>query len=174
MDEIQLSGYEPGAIGRVTELHGTYYAKHWDLGLYFEAKVADELSAFLSRFDPTHDGAWIAKCKGKIIGSIFIDGIDAEGEGARLRWLIIDPDYHGQGLGNRLMHEAISFAKRSGFKRVYLTTFSGLNAARHLYETYGFRLYHEEDGSHLTGNASLIEQKFELISSSDDTEVGAK
>ena len=47
MDTIELiSGYLPGAIGRITELHGTYYAKNWDLGLYFEAKVATELAAF--------------------------------------------------------------------------------------------------------------------------------
>jgi GNAT superfamily N-acetyltransferase len=161
MDEIEITGYTPGAIGRVTELHGTYYAKHWGLGLYFEAKVATELAAFLSRFDHAHDGAWIAHANGEIVGSIFIDGSDAEG--ARLRWFIIAEAYQGRGLGNRLMEEAVSFCKSKGFSRVYLTTFAGLDAARHLYEKFGFRLCAEEDGSHLTGKSSLIEQRFELI-----------
>ena len=47
------------------------------------------------------------------------------------------------------------------FRRVYLTTFSGLNAARHLYEKAGFRLCAEMDGHDLTG-AALTEQIFEL------------
>lgn len=34
------SGYIPGSIGRIAELHGTYYHDHWGFGLYFEAMVA--------------------------------------------------------------------------------------------------------------------------------------
>ncbi len=163
VDEIVLTGYAPGVIGRITELHGTYYHEHWDLGLYFEAKVATELAAFLSRFNPAHDGVWIAQTNREIVGAVFIDGSDAEGQGARLRWFIIAPDYQGRGLGNRLMEEAMAFCRRVGFRRVYLTTFAGLDAARHLYEKHGFRLCHEEDGSHLTGKSSLVEQVFEWM-----------
>src|SRR5262249_33039334 len=146
-ETFKITGYEPGAIGRITELHGTYYHQHWDLGLYFEAKVASELAAFLSRFDARRDGIWIAKVGDEMVGSIVIDGIDAEGEGARLRWFILAPDYQGKGIGNRLMHEAMTFCRKAGFKRVYLTTFAGLDAARHLYEKFGFRVCREEDGS---------------------------
>jgi GNAT superfamily N-acetyltransferase len=163
MDEIELSGYVPGAIGRVTELHGTYYAKHWDLGLYFEAKVATELAAFLTRFDPSHDGIWLARAGENIIGAIVIDGKDADGEGARLRWFILAEGYQGRGVGNRLMQEAMDFCKKAGFRRVYLTTFAGLDTARHLYEKHGFRACREEDGSHLTGKASLVEQVLEVL-----------
>ena len=163
MDTIELTGYVPGALGRITELHGSYYAKHWDLGLYFEAKVAAELAAFLSRFDAAHDGAWFASEYGEIVGGVFIDGKDADTVGARLRWFILDPAYQGRGIGSRLINEAVEFCKRAGFRRVYLTTFAGLNTARHLYEKKGFRLCAEEDGSHLTGKASLVEQVFELL-----------
>ncbi len=163
VEKLEPSGYEPGIIGRVTELQAIYYARHWDLGLYFEAKAATELAAFLGRFDPTRDGVWVAKSNGVVIGAIFIDGSDAHGEGARLRWFILDPAYHGHGIGSRLLQEAVAFCKKAAFPRVYLTTFSGLTAARHLYEKVGFRLFHEEDGSHLTGKSSLVEQKFELI-----------
>ncbi|GAJ20768.1 unnamed protein product, partial [marine sediment metagenome] len=38
------------------ELHGTYYHDHWGFGLYFEAKVATELSEFLQRYDKSSDG----------------------------------------------------------------------------------------------------------------------
>src|SRR5262245_58499108 len=79
MSAIVVSGYVPGAIGRVTELHGTYYAAHWDLGLFFEAKAATELSALLSRFDTTRDGFWVARDDELIVGAIAIDGSDAAG-----------------------------------------------------------------------------------------------
>jgi ribosomal protein S18 acetylase RimI-like enzyme len=163
MTDIELTGYVPGALGRITELHGTYYHTHWDLGLYFEAKVATELAAFLNRFDAVCDGLWLARDGEKIVGAVVIDGHDAVGEGARLRWFIIDPAYQGYGIGNQLMDAAMNFCQQVGFRRVYLTTFSGLTAARHLYEKHGFVLCREEDGSHLTGKASLVEQVFERI-----------
>ena len=163
MTTIRLTGYYPGAIGAITQLHGMYYHQNWDLGLYFEAKIATELSEFLNRFDPARDGFWLARDGEKFVGAIVIDGKDAEGEGARLRWFILDPAYQGQGVGNLLIEEAMSFCRRVGFRRVYLTTFAGLKAARHLYEKHGFRLSHEEDGSHLTGKSSLVEQVFEYV-----------
>ncbi len=52
--EIKLSGYVPGAIGRITELHATYYKQHWDFDLFFESKVATELSEFL---EPIQSGS---------------------------------------------------------------------------------------------------------------------
>ncbi len=159
---VEFTGYAPGALGRITELHACYYADHWQLGLYFEAKVATEMATFLTNFDPARDGAWFAKVNGEIVGGVFIDGSDANGQGARLRWFIVDPAYQGHGLGNRLLAEAVSFCKRKGYSRVYLTTFAGLNTARHLYEKFGFRLCREVDGTHLTGTSALTEQVFEL------------
>lgn len=169
-DDIEIvTGYIPGAIGRITELHGSYYSQHWGLGLYFEAKVATELAAFFSGFDPELDGAWFARSGENIVGGIFISGHDATGVvGARLRWFILDPAIQGAGLGNRLMHEAIDFCQRKGFPRVYLTTFAGLVSARHLYDKFGFQLSHEEDGSHLTGSAALVEQVLELNLTAED------
>lgn len=162
MDRIELTGYTPGALGRVIEFHGWYYARHWELGMYFETRVAAELAELMSRFNPATDGAWFARVNGEIVGSIFIDGGDAAGQGARLRWFLIHPDYQGRGLGNLLMEAAMSFCRQAGFKRVYLTTFAGLNIARHLYDKYGFRLCHEENGRELTGSDALTEQVLEV------------
>jgi len=52
MSNVEMvKGYIPGSIGRVAELHGTYYHEHWDFSEFFEAKVATELSEFLGRYD---------------------------------------------------------------------------------------------------------------------------
>src|SRR6516225_1958300 len=78
MQEVVIhKGYVPGAIGKVVELHGTYYARHWGFGVFFEAKVAAGLSEFLNRYDESHDGFWVAVDGQRIVGSITIDGNDA-------------------------------------------------------------------------------------------------
>ena len=58
-DAPRISGYEPGALGRVVELHGRWYARHWKFGAYFEALVAQGLAEFLGNFDAARDGYWI-------------------------------------------------------------------------------------------------------------------
>lgn len=160
MKDMVLKGYMPGAIGRVAELHAAYYSRHWNFGLFFEAKVATELSEFLSRFDETRDGFWTACRGGRVEGSLAIDGIKAQSEGAHLRWFILSDAVRGQGMGNRLMEAAMSFCRQKGYERVYLWTFSGLDPARHLYEKFGFRLDHEQKGTQW--GTRVLEQKFVL------------
>jgi GNAT superfamily N-acetyltransferase len=156
-----VSGYVPGAIGRLTELHGTYYSRRWGFGLYFESKVATEMSEFLARFDCTHDGFWVLSVSDKIVGGVAIDGLESATRGARLRWFIVDPDYQGQGLGNALLKEAIDFCRKIRFRRVYLHSFAGLDPARHLYEKFGFVLCDEREDN--TWGKRVTEQTFELI-----------
>jgi GNAT superfamily N-acetyltransferase len=157
---IEFSGYSPGAIGRITELHGLYYSRNWDLGLFFEAKVAAELSEFLQRFDPSADFFSIAQVNDHIVGSIVVDGSNLNEESARLRWFIVDPQYHGWGIGRRLISEAVDFCRQAGHPRLYLWTFEGLDTARHLYESFGFRLIDQH--SFDQWGAVLNEQKFVL------------
>ena len=139
-------GYVPGSIGRIAELHGTYYQAHWGFGLYFEAKVARELSEFLQRYDENRDGIWISTVNGRVEGSIVIDGIHADKEGAHLRWFILSDALRGKGVGRNLLGSAMAFCRTKRYKTVYLWTFEGLDAARHLYEEAGFELVKEQRG----------------------------
>jgi GNAT superfamily N-acetyltransferase len=161
MSEIVIAGYVPGAIGRVAELHATYYTKAWDFGLYFEAKVASELSEFLRRFDPGRDGFWTANRDGRVEGSIAIDGARAKTEGAHLRWFILADALRGLGMGNRLMQEAVGFCRQRGYPRVFLWTFQGLDPARHLYEKFGFQLADEIEGEQW--GKRVLEQRYVLV-----------
>ena len=160
MDEMILTGYTPGAIGRIAELHATYYHRYWGFGLFFEAKVATELSEFLSRFDESRDGFWTICFNNRVEGSIAIDGIKALTEGAHLRWFIVSPEMQGRGLGAQLMEQALSFCKGRKYSPVYLWTFEGLHAARHLYEKFGFKLVEQTEGTQW--GKKVVEQKFEL------------
>ena len=161
MSNVEIvKGYIPGSIGRVAELHGAYYHEHWDFSVFFEAKVATELSEFFVRYDEKHDGFWTASLKGRVEGSITIDGIHAEKEGAHLRWFILSDVLRGRGIGNRLIKEALNFCRNKGYKRVYLWTFKGLNAAKHLYEKNGFKLVKQFKG--MQWGTEVNEQRFEL------------
>jgi GNAT superfamily N-acetyltransferase len=156
-----IRGYFPGAIGRVAELNGTYYHKHWGFGLIFEAMCATDLSEFLTRYDDNRDGFWTAWLDGRIEGHITIDGIHSEDQGAHIRYFIVSHALQGKGIGNKLIKTATDFCRDKGHKRVYLWTFEGLWAARHLYEKTGFRLVEQRRGSQW--GVEVNEQRFELF-----------
>jgi hypothetical protein len=60
-----------------------------------------------------------------------------------------------------LMKEAIGFCDEIDYKRIYLTTMKGLDAAHHLYVQYGFKLVHEVEET--AWGRVLIEQEWERI-----------
>jgi len=161
MSAVEIaSGPVPGAIGRITELHGSYYHRHWGFGQFFEAKVATDLVEFLRRFDARRDGFWTASLAGRIEGSIAMDARGSEVEGAHLRWFILSDALRGKGVGSRLIEFAVDCCRDRDYEKVYLWTFEGLGAARHLYEKAGFSLVEEFRGSQW--GREVTEQRFEL------------
>ena len=157
--QVEISGYLPGAIGRVVEMHADYYHRHSGFGLFFEAKVATELAEFLGRFTEGRDGFWTLLRGNRVEGAIAIDGLKGADQGAHLRWFIVSPALRGGGWGRRLMTEAVSFCDRQAYRRIGLWTFAGLDAARHLYESFGFRLVSQGEGEQW--GARVVEQRFE-------------
>ncbi len=162
-DRILIThGYRPGAIADIVGAHIAYYAPTWGFGLTFETKVAVELAEFLQRYDAARDLFLCATdADGTFLGSITIDGIGGHGAaGAHLRWFITTDAARGTGLGRRLLTDAVAFCDAQGYAKTYLTTFAGLDAARHLYEQFGFRLHAETDADTWSGG-SVGEQRFE-------------
>lgn len=161
MHDIHIHrGYSPGAIGRVAELHAAYYTENWSFGVYFEAKIATELSSFLSRYDDARDGFWTAHVHGRIEGSLAIDSLHADDEGAHLRWFIASEKLRGKGIGDALIQDAIHFCREADFPSVHVWTFEGLHAAQHLYRKHGFTLAEERMGTRW--GVRVNEQKFAL------------
>lgn len=154
-----LQGYRAGMIGRIVELHAVYYSKHWDFGAFFEAKVATELSGFICNYNETQDRVFSLSVDGVIEGSISIDGSSESDNVAHLRWFIVSDKLKGQGAGNHLMEQALLHCKESSYDSVYLWTFQGLAAARHLYEKHGFSLTEEKSGEQW--GTSVTEQRFD-------------
>lgn len=162
MNDFELvEGYVPGSLGRVASLHGSYYHQHWGFGVFFEAKVATELAAFLTGFQPERDGFWTVSVDGQVEGSIAIDGDGADSQGAHLRWFIVSDRLRGKGAGGELLRAAMDFCRARGYPSVHLWTFGGLDAARHLYEREGFQLTEQRLGS--TWGVEVLEQRFDCV-----------
>ena len=161
MPDIEIQGYYPGVVGKITELHAVYYHEHWGFDVSFETQVGRELAIFVSEFDTERDGLWVATADGEFAGAVAIDGSHAMTDGARLRWFIVDPKFQGAGLGNRLIARAVQFCKDKGYPKIFLWTFEGLDPARRLYERFDFQLCetHEID----QWGQTIKEQKFELL-----------
>lgn len=151
-------GYRPGCIGRVVQLHAAFYSRANGFGVEFEAKVARELGDFCKAYTTGRDGLWLAVDAKEIRGSIAIDGSQGATDGAHLRWFITSQALQGHGAGRQLLAKALEFVDVKGYGRTYLWTFDGLHAARHLYESHGFRLVHESPGSQW--GTEVREQKF--------------
>lgn len=157
-------GYRPGLIADIIAAHMAYYAPAWGFGVAFETKLAAEMAAFHQRYDPARDLVLSATDpEGALLGAITIDGLKGTDEaGAHLRWFVTTEAARGRGLGRRLLSESLAFADACGYRRVYLTTFAGLDAAGHLYAQAGFRLVRETAADDWSGG-SVGEQLFERL-----------
>jgi len=153
-----LRSHRPGDIGYITHRHGVIYAKEYHLDETFEAYVAKYMAEFIENYDPAKETLWIVEQENEIIGSIAIAKIDDKT--AQLRWLLVEPHIRNNGIGTKLIHEALSFCRNRGYQKVILGTFSDLIIARRLYEKNGFRLI--ESKSHPIWGQNLTEEQWEL------------
>ena len=81
--------------------------------------------------------------------------------GAHLRWFIAADRCRGTGIGRKLMERAMDHANARSSGKVWLTTFAGLDSARHLYEQFGFTLTHQAKGD--AWGTPVEEQEFRRL-----------
>ena len=148
-----------GGPARLVEMHDVYYRRAWGFGDYFRTRVASDLAQFQKALPHADCGLWFATQGDAVVGSIAIDGREASRAGAHLRWFIVDDSVRGAGVGAELIDTALAFCARRRFSSVHLSTFAGLDAARRLYESRGFRLTWEREGE--SWGVRVMEQRFD-------------
>jgi DNA-binding MarR family transcriptional regulator/GNAT superfamily N-acetyltransferase len=140
--EIILRHPKPGDLGWVVARHAELYQQEYGWVNEFEGICAQIVADFGTRNDPARERCWIAELDGRNVGSVFL--VKDSDTVARLRLLLVDPLARGRGLGTRLTHECVAFARACGYRSITLWTHQVLTAARHVYERAGFRLTSSE------------------------------
>jgi DNA-binding MarR family transcriptional regulator/GNAT superfamily N-acetyltransferase len=153
-----LRPHQPGDMGWVVHLHGMLYAREYGWDDTFEALVAGIVAKFIQNFDPKRERCWIAEIDGEIVGSGFL--VKESETVCKLRLLIVHPKARGLGIGKRMVNESLRFARQAGYRKTMLWTNNVLLAARHIYETMGFKLILEEP--HHSFGHDLVGETWEL------------
>ena len=155
---IQIrNNIEPGNIEDIISLHGSLYASEYGFDKTFEQYVAEPLHEF-AMSHTIREKIWIVEQRRIVQGCLAV--VKSDETKAQLRWLLIHPDLRGNGIGKKLLDEAVQFTRENGNTSLFLWTVSILDAANKLYTRAGFHLTDEK--AHTIWGKPLIEQRFEL------------
>jgi ribosomal protein S18 acetylase RimI-like enzyme len=150
----------PGDLEAIVAHHRRVYSEEYGVDSRFGDFVAAAVARAGERgFPNEREAIRIVELDGEHAGSI---GLTDEGDDeAAVRWVVLSPEVRGQGLGRRLLGELLAFAEDHGYRRVWLETFSELEAAAHLYREAGF-VVTSADTAPRWGRETITMQRYEL------------
>ncbi|MCA3260893.1 MAG: MarR family transcriptional regulator [Telmatospirillum sp.] len=131
-----LRAPRPGDLGWIVHRHGAIYAAEYGWDARFEADVAAIVTNFAASQDPACERCWIAEGADAVVGAVVVVREDATT--ARLRLFYLEAEARGHGLARQMVETLLAFARQAGYRRIVLSTYSNLTAARRLYEKFGF------------------------------------
>lgn len=150
-------------ISRQINLYKAEYGFDTDT---WKAYVSDGVHQLVDRFDPEKDVVYILEADGNVSGCIAIT--HTEDDMAQLRFFFIEPELRGLGAGNKLMNMVVDFCMDKKYKRVFLWTFSKLEAARHLYDKFGFQITDTHENTEW--GEPVLEERWDLVLHKTDRE----
>jgi DNA-binding MarR family transcriptional regulator/GNAT superfamily N-acetyltransferase len=156
--QVSLRQPRAGDYGWAIERHGVIYDAEFGWGPEFEGLVAELFGKFARKHDPNRERCWIAELDGERVGCVFV--VEREPAIAQLRCLLVEPKARGHGVGSKLVHACVDFARLAGYERMMLWTNKGLDSARRIYESVGFKLIAEQP--HRDFGPQLIGQNWEM------------
>lgn len=157
-NEVLLRQPRAGDFGWAVERHGVIYDAEFGWGPGFEGLVAELFGKFAQKHDPVRERCWIAELNGERVGCVFV--VERGPGVAQLRCLLVEPKARGHGVGGKLVNACIEFAREAGYRRMMLWTNKGLESARKIYESVGFRLVEEK--AHRDFGPELVGQSWEM------------
>lgn len=84
---------------------------------------------------------WIAIINDKVIGTVAIKKVDTHA--CRLRRMFVLPEFHGKGIGDKLLSTVLSFARENNYEVIHLKTHKYMTRAHRFYEKHGFKKIQE-------------------------------
>ena len=124
------------------EQHARLYEDEEGWDEPFLALVARVIADYLDDHDPDREAAWIAALDGKRAGAVYC--MRRSDDVAQLRLLFVESSARGHGVGSRLVHHCIGFARERRYARMVLWTNSSLLSARRIYDAAGFTQTNQE------------------------------
>jgi DNA-binding MarR family transcriptional regulator/GNAT superfamily N-acetyltransferase len=157
-ETLVLRAPGPGDLGWVVQRNAALYAAEYGWDSSYEALVARIVADYAGRADHKREAAWIAELDGRPAGCVFC--MRKSEEVAQLRLLLVEPHARGRGIGERLVAECVSYARRTGYREIVLWTNDVLHAARRIYQRAGFELIGSEE--HHSFGHDLVAQDWRL------------
>lgn len=81
---------------------------------------------------------FVVESAGRVLGGGGIAPLDGEADTCELRKMYFLPELRGRGAGDALIRVCLDAARKLGYRRCYLETLTGMDAAQRLYERHGF------------------------------------
>ncbi len=130
--------FDPEDTEWLVDRHQALYAADEGFDETFGPLVRSILDEFVAGHDPAREAGWIAEDAGARLGSIFC--VRHDDATAKLRLFLLVPEARGRGLGRRLLHHCMAFAKATGYHGMTLWTHESHEAACALYLRSGWVL----------------------------------
>lgn len=154
---ITLRTYQPGDPSKVCYFQYELYRRQYGFNGFYEQEMLRGMAELYDDLEGSR--MWIAELDGKLIGDIAV--IKKGADRAQLRWLGVDMDVQGHGLGNKLLAETIAFCREKGYRHLFLGTLDLLKPARHLYAKFGFHRTKSEPYNEWDKNREMCREIWE-------------
>ncbi|WP_458188596.1 GNAT family N-acetyltransferase [Haladaptatus sp. NG-WS-4] len=92
---------------------------------------------------------------------------ERDGSEGVVKWLFVDPEHHGAGIGTQLFESAVESLRERGADRISATTFDANTAGHDFFERFGFEQTDEREVE--VGDESLIENVYTEPAATDET-----
>lgn len=126
--------------------------------VYFDPEL-DHLSEYYNMLPDKRCYFIVTGQEGQILGGCGIAEFDGFDNCAELQKLYLTDAAKGKGISKYLVEIVEDFAKKAGYKRLYLETHTNLEIAIHLYEKVGFRqIDRPESVQHSTMNRFYLKE----------------
>ena len=150
----------PGDLEAIVAHHDRVYRGEYGVDSRFVDQVAATVArAALAGFPGEREAIRIVEHNGGHAGSIALTG--ENDDVAALRWVVLDRELRGHGIGRQLLDDVLAVARQSDYALVFLDTFSELEAAGRMYRERGFRVVSEDAGPRW-GRDHIVYQHYEL------------
>jgi GNAT superfamily N-acetyltransferase len=92
------------------------------------------------------------------VGGIVEAAHDGDGGTGEVRWLFVDPEHRGEGIGTRLFETAVERLRKQGAERIIATTFEANREGSQFFEQFGFG--HTDDRQVELAGETLVEHVY--------------